>query len=467
MKTSLTDMTAALRARIQTSRDLVEKALVQANAIRERHAFITLDAEAALRVAESIDAVGDYSAPLAGVPIVVKDNINSSDMPTTAGTPALRDNRPTLDAPILHRLRSAGVVLIGKTNMHELALGVTSDNAAFGAVGNAYDPTRIAGGSSGGTAVAVATGVVAAGLGSDTGGSVRQPAALNGVFGFRPTIGRYPAAGIVPISHTQDTPGLIAGCVSDLVVLDTVITGDEDPVDTPSLRGMRLGLPAAMNSGVDAAYDEVYRAALAKLEEAGVVLVPLDFSREMERTAEITFPVATWEMKRDLQTYLENSGSDMTVADIAAAIASPDVRSLFNTLVIGDKAQSDAHYGTAMSKARPDLQRRLTQAFEDRDIEAVVFPTTLLAAVPIKGSADHVTVNGQPAPTQPSYSRNNSLAGAAGLPGLSVPVGLTEAGLPVGLEIDGPVMSDRKLLAIGAALASFLGPFPSPPYPDN
>ena len=172
--------------------------------------------------------------PLAGLPIVVKDNINTADMPTSAGTPALQNARPRRNAPSLQKLLDAGAIVIGKANMHELAFGITSTNLSSfaGPVKNPYDKKRIPGGSSGGTSAAIAAGIVSCGLGSDTGGSTRVPAALTGTVGLRPSVGnggaerRYDDANmVVPISHTRDTVGPMGRTVADVALLDSVITG--------------------------------------------------------------------------------------------------------------------------------------------------------------------------------------------------------------------------------------------------
>ena len=180
---------------------------------------------------------------LAGLPVPVKDNFDTADMPTTGGTPGLRDHRPRHNAPVVQRLIDEGACIMGKLNMHELAYGITSNNGAFGAVRNPYDPSRIPGGSSGGSGAAVAARMAPVALGSDTGGSVRIPAALCGVAGMRPTTGRYSQAGVVPISHTRDTAGPLARSVADLALFDSVITGVPNDLPTIPLRGARIGVP--------------------------------------------------------------------------------------------------------------------------------------------------------------------------------------------------------------------------------
>ena len=180
---------------------------------------------AAAAAADERRAGGGPLGPLHGVPLALKDNLDTADMPTTGGTPGLRGSRPARNAPVVQRLLDAGAIVFGKANLHELAYGITNNNAGFGAARNPYDRTRIPGGSSGGVGAAVGARIVPGGIGSDTGGSVRVPAALCGIVGFRPTTGRWPQAGIVPISHTRDTAGPMTRSVADCVLLDRVVTG--------------------------------------------------------------------------------------------------------------------------------------------------------------------------------------------------------------------------------------------------
>ena len=228
-----------LHAGKTTSTEIVSELIARAGAMAYLNAYITLDAEAALARAQELDEMrkqGDILGPLHGVPLVVKDNIHVAGLPNTAGTPGLADFRPETDSPAVAALRAAGAIILGKTNLHELAYGITGYNAAYGAVGNPYDPTAIAGGSSSGTACAVSAGLAPAGLGTDTGGSVRIPASLTGVVGFRPSSGRYDSSAITPVSHTRDTVGVIARNVDDVILIDAVIA-----LDNP-LSGIPLAL---------------------------------------------------------------------------------------------------------------------------------------------------------------------------------------------------------------------------------
>ena len=466
----LTELTAveaaaAIRAGEVRSADLVAVLLDRISANRDLNAFITIVDEAARDIAAHADAdiaAGKEVGPLHGVPIVVKDNIAAADIPTTAATPGLAGFIPERTAPVLQKLVDAGAILIGKTNMHELAFGITSNNATYGAIANAYDRTRFAGGSSGGTGAAIAARLAPAGLGTDTGGSVRIPAALNGIAGFRPSTGRYPQAGIVPISHTRDTAGPMARSVADLVLFDGVITGL--PVETApaELAALRIGVPAAFVGQIDAETERLLAEAIERLREAGVTLVAVDLSDVMELNAKVGFPVALWEVRRDLPRFLEEGNAGITIEEIAARITSPDVKFVFDNLVLGDQAIPDAVYDEAVKVFRPQLQAAYAEVFATEHLDAILFPTTPLPAQPIEDSDQTVKLNGEDVPTFQTFIRNTDPGSNAGLPGLTLPIGLTKDGLPVGVEIDGPAHTDRHLLSIGLALEEIFGRLPAP-----
>ncbi len=466
--TELSAVEAAARIRAGTlkSEDLLRALTDVIERKRDLNAFITFDRDRALASARKADALAarkSFAGALHGVPIVVKDNIHVAGVPNSAGTPALKAFVPTRNAPVAEKLIRAGAIVLGKTNMHELAFGITSNNAAFGPARNAYDPSRIAGGSSGGTGNAIAARMAAAGLGSDTGGSVRIPAALNGISGLRPTLGRYSQEGITPIAHTRDTAGPMAREVADLVLLDTIITGARDKVAPASLRGLRVGVPRAVFwKNLDPETERVATAALDRLRGAGAEVVEVDMPGLAELNGKVSLPVALYEANVDLTRYLKRYRIPLDIKGLAERIASPDVKGLFASAIVpGAKDAIPEKVYRAALAARPALQRLYAETFKTHGIAALVFPTTPLPAAPI-GDDQTTNLNGADVPTFFTFIQNTDPGSNAGIPGLTVPIGRTAAGLPVGLELDGPAGSDRRLLGIGLALEALFGRLPAP-----
>jgi len=458
------DAAAAIHAGEITAEALAEALLVRCAAAASLNAFISLDPDAvraAARRADSQRQRGERLGPLHGVPLAIKDNLDSVDAPTTGGTAGLAKNRPKRNAPVLQRLLDAGAIVLGKANMHELAYGVTNNNGAFGPARNPYDPTRIPGGSSGGTGVAVAARLAPGGIGSDTGGSVRIPAGLCGISGFRPTLLRWSQEGIVPISHTRDTAGPMTRSVADCVLLDGVVTGGPTEVAPARLQGLRVGVPRGhFWEKLDAELATILEATLARLRDAGVVLVEGDVVDVGTLDGAAGFPIALYETVTDLNKYLTEHATGLDFAGLVAQVKSPPVKEILGSL-LGAGAITEAAYREGLDIHRPALQETFRRTFRERDVAAIVFPTTPMPAAKI-GEEDTVKVNGEPVPTFFTYIRNTGPGSVAGIPGLSLPAGMTGSGLPVGIEIDGPDGSDAKLLAIGLALETIL---PKPPPP--
>jgi mandelamide amidase len=427
------------------------------------NAFIHFDPAAAKAAAAESDKrrKSGKAGPLEGVPIVLKDNIDTAAMPTTGGTPALKKHRPKKDAPVAAKLIGAGAVVLGKTNLHELAYGITNNNAAFGAARNPYDRTRIPGASSGGTGVAVAARMTTAGIGSDTGGSVRIPAALCGIQGLRPTLLRWPQEGIVPISHTRDTAGPMARSVADLALFDGVVTGSALIEAPANLKGVRIGVPRALfweNLHPDTA--KIAEDTLKALAKAGVVLVEADIPDVGALDQAAGFPIALYETIVDLDKYLAGHKTGLDFKKVVAEVASPDVKGILSSL-LGEMAVPEPAYREALTVHRPKLQRAYADYFKRERVEAAIFPTTPLPAAKI-GEDETTMLNGAAVPTFFTFIRNTSPGSVAGIPGLSLAAGLTPAGLPVGMELDAPEGTDRRLLALGRAIEALLPKLPPP-----
>lgn len=468
-KLTATDAAAAICAGKLTSTALTTAAIARAKASDKLNAFITLDEAGAMKAAAAFDARKKGGCtPLGGVPIVIKDNIEVAGLPTSAGTPALKGFVPKQDAPVAAKVRAAGAIIIGKTNMHELAFGISGYNGAFktGAefgVRNAYDATKIAGGSSSGTGAAVGARIVTAGLGTDTGASVRLPCALNGCAALRPTVGRYSQTGIAPISHTRDTPGPMAATIADVALLDRVIAGG-GATTAASLKDVRLGMVKSMLANLDGDTEAAFRAALDKLKAAGVTIVDVEMAGLAELNGKVGFPVALYEAYDDMVAYLKRTGTGIDIAALAKSIASPDVKGTYDGLVIPRKlpgpnntvVDAKPAYDDAMKNSRPALQALYKDTFAKNKLDAIVFPTVpkvAIASTPESSSLENFLL----------FIQNTDPGSNAGVPGMQIPVALgASSKLPVGIELDGPAGSDRRLLAIGMAMEKVFGRLPPP-----
>ncbi|WP_179083232.1 amidase family protein [Streptomyces rectiverticillatus] len=417
---------------------------------RRLRAFTQVDTEAAFDAAERLDHCGERpELPLRGVVLAVKDNIDTAGFATTAGTPALRTHRPPLDAPAVRVLREAGAVVLGKTNMHELALGVTSDNATFGLVGNPVRPDRIAGGSSGGSAAAVAAGVVTAALGTETGCSVRLPAALCGLVGFRPTVGAYRTEGVVTVSWTRDTVGVLARSVDDVRVLDAVIRcspGTPAAGRGPGLRGVRLASPRpTFRQGMTSALRAAFEARLAVLEEAGARIVESDLpDGTWEVSGKCGLPILLYETSRGVDRYLATHATSLRFHDVAARVAGSDVAELVRGLAGG--GTEDA-YAAALDQGA-HLDRLLRGYLEDHRLDGIVVPTTPIPAprpAVFNESTDRYWATFQ------TLARNTHASSILGWPAISLPAGRDDEGLPFGIDLQFPPGTDSALLAVARA----------------
>jgi len=430
------------------------------------NAFITLDPERVLEDARARDVErrgGAAPGPLFGLPIPVKDSVNTRDYPTTGGTPALRHFRPTEDAPVVASLKGAGALVLGKTNLHELSFGWTSNNLAYGAVHNPYDLTRIPGGSSGGTAAAVAARLAPLGIAEDTEGSIRVPAAFCGIAGFRPTTGRYSTRACVPISPLFDQVGPHARCVQDLILFDSVVARDSSPLPARALRGVRLGIVRDYwFTDLDPEVERISADALTRLREAGAVLVEGTLPGLAHLIGLTTDPVQNHDVRLALARYLVEYGATVSLKDLIAQ-ASADIREIFRTDVMpgGANFVSETVFDAARDHHIPALKRLYRDYFSRSGVAALVFPATLVPP-PLIGDETTLQAGGRSLPFEVAVARNIAPGSTVGVPGLVIPAGLTKGGLPVALEFDGPAGSDRALLALGLSLERALGPIPAP-----
>lgn len=461
-----TDAIRALRQGDIKAEDYASALLARCEAAKSLNAFIALDPARVLEAARAADqarASGAPLLPLHGLPIPIKDSVNTKDLPTTGGTPALRNFLPREDAPLVRKLVDAGGIVMGKTNLHELSFGWSSNNLAFGAVRNPYDPTRIPGGSSGGTAAAVAARMAPLGVAEDTEGSIRVPAAMCGIYGFRPTTGRYPSTGVVPISPLFDQIGPHARAVEDLILFDRVASGDEAPLPPLPLEGVRIGIGRKYYfDKLDPEVSRVTEEALGKLRDAGAVLVEAEVENLGRFDEKITDVVQNHDVVPMLRKYLEEFGAGLSFDQLLDRVSADVKRELELYALPGAKlAVSEEAYRAARDIERPALQEELRRYFRENGVMAIVFPTTLVPALPI-GQDTEVSIGDEKVSFATAMSRNIAPGSSAGIPGLVLPAGLTRDGLPVAIELDAPEGTDRDLLALGLAVENVLGHLPAP-----
>lgn len=422
------------------------------------NAFVHLDAEGARNAAAEADALraaGEPTGPLHGLPIVIKDSINTAGMPTTAATPALDGFRPVANAPVIQTLLDAGAILLGKTNLHELSAGFTTNNAFTGPTRNPYDPDRIPGGSSGGNGAALAARLAPLAIGEDTGGSVRVPAALTGTLGFRPTTGRYSAEGVVPISLTLDTLGPMARDVRDLALADAVITGETPDLEPVAVEELRIGVPESFfRDNLDPAVERAFERALERLGRAGATLVAADVPAAGELSLQAFEVLSFFEAPIELATYLAEQDTGVTLDELVAGIASPDVAALFAIAASG--VVTGEQYGQVLAELLPVLRGLYRDYLESRALDVVIYPTTVLPAAPI-GQDETVILDGEPVPTFQTYLRNAHYAAVIGAPAVTLPIGQRHGNLPAGgMDVVGRPGDDRRLLAVANAIAGVL-----------
>jgi mandelamide amidase len=422
------------------------------------NAFRVLASDTVLEAARAADerrASGAALGALHGLPIPVKDSVNTAGYATANGTAILRDFRPRSDAGVLRPLLDAGGYVMGKTNLHELSLGWTSVNA-FGVVHNPYDTSRVPGGSSGGSAVAVAARMAPLAIAEDTLGSIRIPATMCGICGLRPTAGRYPGDGIMPLTTSGfDQVGPLARTVEDLALFDAVVSGDGSPLPVVDLQGVRIGVADYFFADLDSAVERIAQAALDRLRDAGAIIVRADVPQDVKAAHDAAFAINLYEIQSAISGFLTEQGTGVSFDELAAQVG-PNLKALFATPV-PPKGVYDA-----MIAQRQRTRDAIRAHFESESIVALAFPPAMIPAHPIEEDGS-TTIRGEPVPSTTTIGRNVSLSSCAGLASLVLPAGLTMSGLPVGLEFDALPGTDRQLLGLGVALERALGSIRAPP----
>jgi len=401
------------------------------------HAYITLAPERAAAEAAGLGAIGTRG-PLWGVPYAAKDLFETRGLRTTAGSRVLADWVPARDAVVVERLRAAGAILLGKANQHEFAHGATGVNPHYGTPPNPWNPACLAGGSSSGSAVAVALGLASFSVGSDTGGSIRVPAALCGIVGLKPTLGLVSPEGMVPYCWSLDHVGILARDVADTAAVLRAVADPDLPrppgeLAVPSGRGLRIGVPrAAWLEGMAPAIASAFEAATAFLAKEGAAIVPVELpDLDEARTVSllVQMPEALSYHRRYLATKAELYGED--------------VRS---GLAFGQFLLAEQYVGAKRMIER--YRRALERSFAE--IDALLTPTTAIPPPPI--GATTVVIEGREHAVGNGLTRFTGLFNMTGNPAVSIPAGTDAAGMPVGLQLVGRLYDDMGLLAVAALL---------------
>ncbi len=452
---------AAIREGEIKAEDYADALLERAARGADLNAFRTLRADAVREAAREADRRRLAGRPLGrlhGLPLPVKDSINTRELPTSNGTRSLQHFRPREDAGVLKPLLAQGALIMGKTSLHELSCGWTSNNATFGAVRNPYDTTRTPGGSSGGSAVAVAARMAPLALGEDTYGSIRLPASFCGLVGLRPTHGRYPNDGVMPLSRDKfDQVGPLARCVEDIALFDSVVTHRESPVTALSLAGVRIGIsPRHLAADIDPECERLVQEALLRLRAADVTIVTAELPPILREASEVERTILGHELLGSMADFLEAEHAGVTLDELIEQ-AGPNLTPLL--LAARHPGPRDA-YDAALHQ-RERIRVAAAAYFREFALDALAFPPSMMPAFP-QGDAAAVSIAGHSTDLFIAIGRNVALGSCADLASLVLPAGMTASGLPVGLEFDAPRGSDQRLLALGLSLEGALGPIASP-----
>jgi len=453
LELSLTQAAALVKSRKVSPVELVDASLARIARIDgDLHAYISVyeQAREVAKAADIMQAAGHDLGPLHGIPIALKDNIALKGLRTTAGSKVLSDWLPDHDATIASRLRASGAIFVGKLNMHEFAWGGTSDNPHYGAVKNPWDTRRFPAGSSGGSGVAVAARTCWGAIGTDTGGSIRLPSAINGIVGIRPTYGRVSNHGIIPLAWSMDTAGPMTRTVEDCALMFGTMAG-HDPKDPTTakvpvsdymaglkhgVKGLRIGVvPGYFFHHLQAPVEKAVRQALSTFEQLGAQLVEVDI-HNIHGNISAQLTIESCEPSTYHQRWLRERPQDY----------GEDVRTL---LEVGEMLLA-THYLQAQ-RYRTLLRQEFMDAFAKVDV--FICPTLPFTATPL-GDMKVVIENGVEEDMLSAIMQYTGVPSLTGLPSLAVPCGFDTDGLPVGMQIIGKPFDEATLFRAGAAFQS-------------
>jgi len=470
----LTDLPLFQLSKMIRSREVNSKKLVELYLERIRkfdgpngvNAYITVASDAALKQAEELDQLAKqkkFKGSLHGLPIAIKDNLDTKDLRTTGGSRILSSWVPSTDANVVQKLKQAGAIILGKTNMHEFAFGITTNNPHYGPTRNPYDFSRIPGGSSGGSGAATAAALCAGSIGTDTGGSVRIPAALCGVVGLKPTLGRVGRGGMIYLSFTRDVIGPITRTVADSAMMLEVIAG-RDPRDPESssnpvpryttslgggLQGKRFGVPKKyFFEVIHPDTEKVIEEAIKVIQKMGGVIKEVEI-KHMDLATPTGFNIVLAECIYLMEDYLKAFDPQATVDKYLDQLG-PDVKG-----VLGSQKgtpESKPVPGYVYAKSVRENRNEMISGFKEAmsGMDALLMPTTPLPASKIGEDAE-TELQGKKVDTFLTFIRNCDPISVVGYPAISVSAGYSQTGLPIGLQIVARPWEENKLLSMAYA----------------
>ncbi len=462
-----------LESKQVSSEEVAQKYL---NRIKEKdseiNAFITVDEDGVLQQARAADQRRAQGSPLSkwdGIPIAIKDNISTQGLLTSCASKFLSNYKPVFDATVVSKLKQAGLPIIGKTNLDEFAMGSSTEYSTYGATCNPHDIERVSGGSSGGSAAAVAAEMIPWALGTDTGGSIRQPASFCGVVGLKPTYGRVSRFGVVALAPSLDHVGPLAKSVEDVAILFSLLAGS-DPGDSTSaqigpfavpswdgsvVKGLKIGVPEEFfSTGLNSEVEQAVRNSLKMLEAQGATLIPISLASNAYAidtyltivTAEASSSLARFDGIRYGERVDAEDTNTMYAKSRAAGFGTEVKRRIMLGTYVLSASQYEEYYEQAQ-KVRTIIKQEVSEALKQVDV--IITPTTPTPAFKIGEKRDPLELY-----LSDLYT---AIANLSGVPALSLPCGTTSAGLPMGVQVMGDYFSEELILQVGSLIEQGVG----------